>query len=185
VAINNWMAWEGGVDMCAVTDSSLSMPNILIHVARLVHTPVGSAPAGMILYQPDPQGQPLAFGFISPNLAVGRYFGPNIFAGTPFEQAPVVEAGIEINVDYPHSVSSIVKIGDILFETALSGLGSLELINRPPAAMPPFAQQGLESAAQNVSLKVNGKDIRIIIPPVGISGGPGAVFSSCGVYARS
>lgn len=58
------------------------------------------------------------------------------------------------------------------------------LINRVPAAMPPFHQQGVEIHARNASLKVNGHAINIIIPPVGISGGPASVISPNGVYAR-
>jgi hypothetical protein len=184
MTITNWMAWEGGVDLCAVTDAGLSMPNVLIHVARLVHTPIGSAPAGMILYQPDPQGPPEVFGFISSNKEVGAYFGPKIFAGTPFEAAPVLEASIEVSINYPNTVSSQIKVGGLMFEVTMSGLSALELINRAPAAMPPFAQQGAESAAGQASLNVNGKEVKIILPPMGIGGGPAAVFSPCGVYAR-
>lgn len=184
MAITNWMAWEGGVDMCAATGTGLTMPNILIHVARLVHTPIGSAPAGMILYQPDPQSQPQIMGFISPDLNIGKYFGPKIFAGTPFEPAPVLQAEIEVRIDYPDSVSSRVKVGSFLFEATLSGFGPLEIINRAPSAMPPFAQQGVEAAAKKAALRVNGKEIRLILPPMGIGGGPAAVFAPCGVYAR-
>jgi len=50
--------------------------------------------------------------------------------------------------------------------------------------MPPFYQQGVEIHAGKASLKVNGKAIDIIIPPVGISGGPASVVSPNGVYAR-
>jgi hypothetical protein len=31
---------------------------------------------------------------------------------------------------------------------------------------------------------VNGEEISIIVPPVGMSGGAAAVFSPCGLYAR-
>ncbi|MFM2361680.1 MAG: hypothetical protein RLZZ316_582, partial [Bacteroidota bacterium] len=49
---------------------------------------------------------------------------------------------------------------------------------------PPFYQQGVEVHARKVILKVNGAVIDIIIPPVGISGGPASVVSPNGVYAR-
>jgi hypothetical protein len=39
------MAWEGGADRVALTVPDLAMPNVIIHVARLVHTPLGSAPS--------------------------------------------------------------------------------------------------------------------------------------------
>ena len=58
------------------------------------------------------------------------------------------------------------------------------LINREPSAMPPFYQQGVELHATDVTLKVNGAVVDIIIPPVGITGGPASVVSPNGVYAR-
>jgi hypothetical protein len=50
--------------------------------------------------------------------------------------------------------------------------------------MPPFHQQGVEIHARKVSLKINGEAINIIVPPVGITGGPARVVSPNGVYAR-
>lgn len=184
MSVKQWMSWEGGVDLVAVTSAGLSMPNVIVHVARMVHTPVGSAPAGMILFQPDPKAMPVAMGFISTNEKVGQYFGPNIFAGTPFEKAPVLKATIDIQTDLPGSVSSVVKVGAITFEVQLSGLAQLEAITRAPAAMPPFQQQVLEASAGKATLKVDGKDVSIIIPPAGISGGPAAVWSPAGTYSR-
>ncbi len=184
MAISNWMAWEGGVDLVALTDKSLSQPNVIVHAARMVHTPKGSAASGMILYQPDPKGTPLAMGFIGHDLEIGKYFGPKIFAGTPFEQAPVLAANIEVWTKLPGSVGCKIKVGNLLFEATFSELGPLELISRAPSAMPPFHQQGLEAKAGKVSLKVNGKDIPLIVPPVGITGGPAAVWAPCGIYAR-
>jgi hypothetical protein len=35
-----------------------------------------------------------------------------------------------------------------------------------------------------VALKINGQPITIIVPPVGITGGPASVVSPNGVYAR-
>jgi hypothetical protein len=183
MAIERWMAWEGGVDVGAMTAPGLPMPNVLVHVARMVHTPLGSAPSGMILYQPDPQGQPAAMGFISTVPKIGDYCGPNIFAGTPFEPAPTLAAEIQVT-SLPGSVIARVKVGSFLFEVYLSDLGPLELINRVPAAMPPFFQQGLEAKANKVSVKVNGQELKLILPPMGIAGGPAAVSSPCGVYAR-
>jgi hypothetical protein len=186
--IKHWMSWEGGVDLTAVTVAGLSMPNVIVHVARMVHTPVGSAPAGMIFYQPDPKGPPVVMGFVSTNEKVGQYFGPNIFKGTPFENAPVLVGSIEITTDLDNtqgaSVTSIVKAGPITLSARLSGLKAMELINREPMAMPPFHQQGLEASAQQAVLRVNGEPVSIIIPPTGISGGPAAVWSASGIYAR-
>lgn len=185
MAIAKWMAWEGGVDLVALTKPGLAMPNVIMHVARMVHTPVGSAPSGMVLYQPDPAGPPAVMGFISHDPKVGAYFGPNIFAGTPFEAAPALAAQIDVHhIERPASATSRIKVGDYLFEVELGGLGPLELINRAPAAMPPFHQQGLEAKAAKASLRVNGREVELIVPPVGITGGPAAVWAPAGLYAR-
>lgn len=178
------MSWEGGVDLIAVTQPGLAMPNIIVHVARMVHTPVGSAPSGMVFYQPDPNAPPALLGFVSHDATVGKYFGPKIFAGTPFEQAPVLAAKIEINSSKPGEVSASVTVGGFVLQTRLSGLKAAELIQRAPAAMPPFWQQGVEVAAGAAELTVNGKRVAIQLPPMGITGGPAAVWSPCGVYAR-
>lgn len=52
MSVKQWMSWDGGVDLVAVTSAGLSMPNVIVHVARMVHTPVGSVsiiipPAGI------------------------------------------------------------------------------------------------------------------------------------------
>ena len=181
--INSWMSWEGGADLAAATQEGLAMPNVIIHVARMVHTPVGSAPSGMVLYQPDPAGPPAVMGFVSTDSKVGAYFGPHIFAGTPFEQAPVLAASIEVEVSGTGVVSR-VKVGDFLFEVEMTGLGGLERINRAPGGMTPFTQDVLEAVAGTATLKVNGVPVSILVPPVGISGGPAAVYAATGLYAR-
>lgn len=184
--ITSWMSWEGGVDLCAATQDGLAMPNVIIHVARMVHTPVGSAPAGMILYQPDPAAPPLVTGFCSPDAAVGAYFGPHIFTGTPFQTAPVLPAQIDISIDYPahRSVTVAVTAGGHVFEVKMTNLQDLERINRAAGSMTPFTQDVVEAVALEVSLTVDGELAIINIPPVGISGGPAAVYAATGVYAR-
>lgn len=184
--LQNWMAWEGGVDLVGLTQPGLAMPNVIVHVARTVHTPVGASPSGMIFWQPDPAAAPAVVGFISeaPE-TVGKYFGPKIFAGTPFENAPVLPAKIEVDATRaPGEVGATVSVGDFVFKTIFKGLGQPGLINRPPSAMTPFWQQGLEAAASSVSLTVNGQEVSVIVPPTGISGGPAAVWAPCGIYAR-
>jgi len=183
MSISNWMSWEGGVDLVAVTNPSLAMPNVIVHVARVVHTPVGSAPAGMIFWQPDANAAPVVMGFISSNPTVGAYFGPKIFAGTPFESAPVLEAEITVRGEGDQATARVVVAGHT-FETSLNGLGDAELISREPAPTAPFFQQGLERVAATASLTVDGQAVNVIVPPVGISGGPAAVFSPNGLYAR-
>ena len=131
------MSWEGGIDLVAVTSPELQMPNVIIHLGRMVNTPVGNAPSGMILWQPDPNSLPLVMGFVSTDEKVGKYFGPNIFAGTPFETAPVLSATIEMSITSEKAISKCV-VGDFTFEVELSELSEPYLIDRKPAAMPPF-----------------------------------------------
>jgi hypothetical protein len=181
--VSKWMSWEGGVDLVAVTSPDLQMPNVIIHLGRMVNTPVGSAPSGMILWQPDPNAMPAVMGFVSTNATVGQYFGPNIFAGTPFEQAPTLDAAIDIQITATSAYSKCV-VGGHTFEVEMSDLSAPYLINRQPAAMPPFHQQGVEMSCGKTILKVDGQVIDIIIPPIGITGGPASVVAPNGVYAR-
>jgi hypothetical protein len=181
--VTKWMSWEGGIDLVAVTSPDLQMPNVIVHLGRMVNTPVGNAPSGMVLWQPDPLALPAVMGFVSTNEEVGKYFGPNIFAGTPFEQAPVLNATIEINITVDKAVSKCV-VGNYTFEVEMSDFSDPYLIERKPGIMPPFHQQGVEIHAKKVSLKINGEAINIIVPPVGITGGPASVVAPNGVYAR-
>jgi hypothetical protein len=181
--VTKWMSWEGGIDLVAVTHPELQMPNLIVHLGRMVNTPVGNAPSGMILWQPDPAAMPAVMGFVSTNETVGQYFGPNIFAGTPFEQAPVLNATIDIAIGANEALATCVT-GGYTFEVAMSDFTEPYLIDRKPSAMPPFYQQGVEIHARKVVLKINGEAINIIIPPAGITGGPASVVSPNGVYAR-
>lgn len=181
--VSKWMSWEGGIDLVAVTSPDLQMPNLIVHLGRMVNTPVGNAPSGMVLWQPDPNAMPAVMGFVSTDAEVGKYFGPNIFAGTPFEQAPVLNASISIDITADKATSKCVA-GDYTFEVAMSDFTDPYLINREPSAMPPFHQQGVEIHARKVSIKINGEPVSIIVPPVGITGGPASVVSPNGVYAR-
>lgn len=181
--VSKWMSWEGGIDLVAVTSPGLQMPNVIVHLGRMVNTPVGNAPSGMILWQPDPNAMPAVMGFVSTNPEVGKYFGPNIFAGTPFEAAPVLHSKIDIQISADKALS-ICEVGGYTFEVGMSDFSDPYLIDRKPSAMPPFHQQGVEIHARKVSLKINGEEINIIVPPVGITGGPASVVSPNGVYAR-
>lgn len=181
--VSKWMSWEGGIDLTAVTSPDLQMPNVIVHLGRMVNTPVGNAPSGMIFWQPDTNAMPLVFGFVGTDAKVGAYFGPNIFAGTPFEAAPVLNASIDIQIGEKSAYAKCVT-GDYTFEVEMSEFSEPYLIDRKPSAMPPFHQQGVEIHAKKAILKVNGQAINIIIPPAGISGGPASVVSPNGVYAR-
>jgi hypothetical protein len=179
-----WMSWEGGVDLVAATAPNLPMPNIIVHVARLVHTPLGSAASGLVFYQPDPSAAPALMGFVSTDPArVGSYFGPAIFADTPFQTAPVLPAQITIEVG-ADSVGATVQVAGRTLRTRLSGLGAAGLVHRAPAPMSPFWQQGVERPAAAAQLWVDGVEVPILVPPTGITGGPAAVFAPCGLYTR-
>lgn len=183
--INHWMSWADGVDLVASTIPGSTAPNVIVHVARIVHTPVGSAPSGMIMFQPDPTQAPLFMGFISTDPQVGEYFAPSIFADTPFENAPTLAAKIIIDTTHlPNSVSSHILIPGYEIEAEFSNLENLAQIDREIGSPLPFSQQGLESAATQVSLKINGKPVDIQLLPVGITGGASAVYSPSGIYAR-
>ena len=182
MSITNYMSWEGGVDLVGLHGAA-ETPNIIVHVARMVHTPVGSAPAGIILIQPDPTAPPTLMGFVSSDLNVAGYFGPKIFAGTPFENAPVLEADITISIN-DQGASSKITIGDTIIESSLSNLGATELITREPSPHSPVTQQVLEAIAGSSSVTVNGEALELTIPEVGTSGGPGAVYAPAGLYAR-
>ncbi len=165
--VTKWMSWEGGIDLVAVTSPDLQMPNVIVHLGRMVHTPVGSAASGMVFWQPDTNAAPLVMGFVSTNETVGNYFGPNIFAGTPFETAPTLTATFDITINESNAYAKCV-VGNYTFEVEMSDFSAPYLINREPSAMPPFHQQGVEITAGKTTLKVNGEAIDIIIPPVGI-----------------
>ncbi len=183
MVMNTWMSWEGGVDLIAKTNEDLEMPNVIVHVARMVHTPVGSAPSGMIFWQPDPAAVPLAFGFVSSDAAVGAYFANHIFAGTPFEGAPVILGSVGIDISEERATAR-VEIPGFVFESHLAEFAETTMIHREPLSTAPFYQQGLEAAARHACLKVNGEKIGLVIPPIGITGGPCAVVAACGLYAR-
>ena len=160
------------------------LPNVIVHVARQVHTPAGSAPSGIIFWQPDPAQPPTVMGFVSHDDAkVGPYFGPNIFADTPFQNAPVLRAQIEIETGADF-VASKVTVGAHVFRTRLSGLQPATLVHRSPAPMSPFWQQGVEAVPTGAQLWANDEEISILLPPASITAGPAAVSAPCGIYAR-
>lgn len=180
--IENYMSWEGGVDLLGLCNGA-SEPNVIVHVARMVHTPVGSAPAGMILLQTDPNSPPELMGFVSSDPQVGAYFGPKIFAGTPFENAPVLDAAITI-AEENGTVTSTVVVGGKTIVCKLSSLGNLAAIDRDPGGMTPFFQQVLEANSQEASVTVDGQLLDLTVPEKGLSGGAGAVFTPAGIYSR-
>ena len=184
MSVTQWMSWEGGVDLVATTIPGGDQPNVIVHIARLVHTPRGSAASGMVFYQPDPSQAPAFMGFVSTNPTVGAYFGPNIFAGTPFEQAPSLAAEIEVMASFPGSVGVRVTIEGFVIETSISQFGPLEVVDRAFGAPLPFTQQVLEAVASEQSLTINGEAITIYPIPIGLSGGASVVWAPAGIYSR-
>ena len=174
--LNHWMSWEGGVDLLGATAVGLLMPNAIIHVARVVHTPRGSCPAGMVFWQPDPAAAPALFGFIATDPAIGAYFGPTLFAGTPFEKAPVLTAKISITIG-ADAGSARIEVAGHLIETALGGLAPQVLVDRAPGGMAPFRTQGVERQAGSATLRIDGRDIAL-------ASTAGSLVSPTGIYGR-
>ena len=181
-ALSSWMSWEGGVDLIAMTKPGLAGPNLILHVARMVHTPVGSAPSGLVLWQPDPAAAPVVAGFISTDPKVGAYFGPHIFAGTPFEQMPVLTAKVSVETS-PTQARSVIEAGGHVFTVTLTNLAPISRVVREPGAFP-FHQLGVESAASTVAVTIDGKPVEVIVPLPHPTGGPSAVYAQAGVYTR-
>jgi len=135
----------------------------------------------MILYAPHGM-PPLAMGFIAGDPKVGAYFGPNIFAGTPFENAPHHAAVIDVTTGEDWCAAHIQMEG-LVIETRLEKLGPLELVHREATDLP-FVQTAIEAAAASATLRINGEDIALHLPPKGLAGGAPAVWSPTGMYTR-
>ncbi|MCP5536387.1 MAG: hypothetical protein H7A51_09160 [Akkermansiaceae bacterium] len=180
--VSQWMSWDSGVDLAAQIDGNEGSM-ILVHVAAMVHTPVGSAPSGMVMIQESADAAPSVIGFVSSNPSVGAYFGPNIFAGTPFEHAPVLDASIEVNKGVG-SCSATVTIGGTVIKVVMDQLGDTIRANRAAGEHSPFAQQALERAAGNASVTINGEAKMITIPPAAEGAPPSAAFTPAGIYSR-
>jgi hypothetical protein len=177
------MSWEGGVDLVAFSQDGVPMPNVIVHFARMVHTPIGSAPSGMILLPRADSPEPALMGFVSEDEAVAGCFGPKIFAGTPFENAPALRGQIEVEVNYPSFARVRISVNGYEIVSELQNLGDIEAVDRQSSALP-FRDRSLEAAAEKAVLRVNGEERSIILPPVGMSGGAPAVFSPTGIYFR-
>lgn len=184
--ISNWMCWEGGVDLVAMSEGA-SVPNVIVHLARVVHTPLGSTPAGIVVLPnwDDVAAPPRVMGFVASDARIGAYFGPQIFAGTPFENAPVLAAQIEVTIGNNAATARVV-VGEITIETHLLELSEAYKVAREAGENNalPFFQQGIERIASHAEIRVNGQAHLLTVPPVGLSGGPAAVVATCGLYGR-
>lgn len=175
ISAQHWMSWEGGVDLVGMTTEGLAAPNVIVHVGRVVHTPAGSCAAGLIFWQPDASEPPVLAGFFAADPTVGAYFGPSLFAGTPFENVPVMRAKVEVEIGAATG-SARIEAGGHVFETRLAKLGPAVLIHREPGAQP-FWQQGIEQAAGEATLRIDGVAVALVSCA-------GSVVAPCGVYAR-
>ncbi|MDA1260800.1 MAG: hypothetical protein O3A20_09285 [Planctomycetota bacterium] len=184
MAVTQWMCWEGALHLAATTRPGFTEPNLVLHVARRVATPVGSAPAGWIEWSPEPGRPPALFGFLCMDALVGSYFAPKIWAGTPLEQAPVIPGQISFATKLPHAASTRVQVGGHVFEIALDALAPQQLVQRTAGHPMPFIQQGVEASAGTVALKVNGQSVTPTLPKLSGLGGPAATWSACGLFAR-
>jgi hypothetical protein len=182
MSITNFMSWVGGVDLFATTPGS-TQPNVIVHVARAVTTPLGTAPSGLVFFQPDASQPPLFAGFVCTDAKLGAYYGPNIFAGTPFENMPVLEAEIEIT-ETESLATATLKIEGFVIETTLSEFGPMEKIERPLGAPMPFTQQGVEAHARKATLKINGEEIALSALLYSLESGGSSVWSPGGTYTR-
>jgi hypothetical protein len=181
--VNRWLCWQDGVELIAFTKPGLESPNVIVHCGRMVNTPVGNAAAGIVLWQPDPEAMPAVLGFVCPDKDVGKYFGPNIFGGSAFEHIPVLHGSINVMMDRNRALLTCI-VGGYHFEVESSDFSPPYIIHREPSLMPPFWQQGVEMSCGKTILRVNGEVINLIIPPVGISGGPASVVAPNGIWAR-
>lgn len=182
--IEHWMNWEGGVDVAGFTRAGMDAPNIIIHVARMVQTPVGIAASGMVLIVPEEgSGIEPFMGFVSEDEEVGSYFGPNIFADSPFMMARHYEAMIEV-FRTDRGMGARVEVGERSFEVTLSGLAAPQLLVRPIGHPWPFAQHVLEREATECIVKIDGVHVPLFFDPAGSTSGLRPVFSPAGIYAR-
>ena len=185
--ISKWMSWEGGVDLVALSAPNLPMPNVIVHLARMVHTPLGSTPAGIVMLPnfDDVAAPPRAMGFVAGDPQIGAYFGPQIFAATPFEGAPVLSAHIEISIGDDAATATVVVDG-VTVKVILSELSPPYKVDRQAGDGNdlPFFQQGIERSAGAAQIWVDGQEHSLLVPPIGMTGGPAAVVAPCGLYGR-
>lgn len=177
----DFLSWTDGVDALLKPSDDAPLPHVLVHVARVTNTPWGIAPAGMLLINPDMKEVPDFFGFVCADEELGKYFGPKIFKGTPFEQAPVFKANINIHVDFPGNVRATIEVAGHVCELEMSSFDAAQYYNRDPFPMP-FRQNVIEAKASSATFKWNGKIIGGALPATGIGSGLPACYSPSGMY---
>jgi len=173
MALNHWMSWESGMEVTAAT--AHEAPSLVLHLARMLHTPVGSARGGMLLWQPDPRGAPLALCSVTTDSRVGDYCRSHIFAGTLFGNAPPVLGDISIEV-HPDDVFARIDIPGFIFELRLSGIATPALSDSLPTPSSPCHQKAIRSEIHRTTLKLNGRTVDLASAE--------SIFSPCGFKVR-
>lgn len=177
----DFLAWTDGVDAMLKPSDDAPLPHVLVHVARITNTPWGHAPAGMLLINPQMKEVPDFFGFICAYEELGKYFGPKIFKGTPFEHAPVFKAEINIDVSFPGNVRARIAVDGHLCELEMSDFDAAQYYNREPFPMP-FRQNVIEAKANSATFKWDGQIIGGVLPSTGLGDGLPACYSPTGMY---
>lgn len=176
----DFLSWFDGIDAMLKPSPDAPLPNVLVHVARVTKTPLGMSPGGMLLINPDNKEIPDLFGFICEDEDLGKYYGPKIFKGTPFENAPVLKASITMNIDFPNKVSTRIETAGHLIELELSNFDVAQFYNRIGGM--PFTQNVIEALAHKAVFKFDEKILEGDLPADGIGGGLPAVYSPAGIY---
>jgi hypothetical protein len=122
-------------------------------------------------------------GRLCSDATIGACYGPKIFAGTPFEGAPVLSAEIEI-VETADAASAKVVIDGFVVEIRLSDLSPLWRIARAAGSPMPFVQQGIEAHVGSAQLQINGEEIALTALPYDPSVGGASVWSPGGTCTR-
>lgn len=177
----DFLSWHDGVDAMLKPTPDSPMPNVLIHTGNMVNTPKGVCKGGMILINPENKEVPDFFGFITEDEEIGKYYGPKIFKGTPFENAPVHKADITITLDFPNKVSSSIEVAGHTIELELSDFEDAKFYHRPATGLP-FIQNVVEALAKKAVFKFDGKTIQGNLPPEGLAGGLPACYAPTGIY---
>lgn len=176
----DFLAWLDGIDAMLKPTPDSPLPNVLVHTARVVSTPMGICKAGMILINPENKEMPDFVGFVAEDVELGQYFGPKIFKGTPFEGAPVHQAEMNFEIDFPGKVVCTVKAAGHTIELELSEFDNAQYYHRPPGM--PFTQNVIEACAHKAVFKFDGNVIPGELPPEGMAGGLPACYAPTGLY---
>jgi hypothetical protein len=182
--LSQWLTFEDGVVLAGRTHESFLLPNLVLVVTGFGRSPRGEGPAGFVLWQPDPDGDPEIADFVGERRRMGRRLDA-LFAGSEIAGSPIALGELAV-ARKPRRGRVRVDVFACGHEITarLDDLAPAELVSRPPSAEAPFWQQGVEARAARVRLRIDGRDTTFL--PVARSplGGPAACWSPAGVWAR-